>query len=234
VEPRPAFVEGQNVSAVRTEEFLYLKRSDGRLRQGGVHVRVDEELYDLKRDPAQHHNLGGNDEMRALWTRWKPEPPKTTPAFVHLRLAPGAKNVEGILRSDGKIVRPGSPGEHVVRVSLQPSEQIDFSLTPPDAMLELDLTRDGKPVRGPDLMVGPFGLPFLESAHVSDVRWSWLDAPRPPVAGNRGDLLLWRDPSRAGDVPALAAHANDEVAGMMQRWGYAQPSVRPESAREKR
>jgi hypothetical protein len=79
------------------------------------------------------------------------------------------------------------------------------------------------------VLVGRFALPLLDDSGLDAARWSWADAARPPVPGERGDLLLWRDPSRAFEVAPSAAHANDEVAGMMQRWGYAQPT--PGSAR---
>lgn len=60
---RPAFVEGQGIRALRSEGYLYLRRSDPRLQRAqgnegqGPTLRVSEELYDLASDPAQHHDL---------------------------------------------------------------------------------------------------------------------------------------------------------------------------------
>src|SRR5262249_28101606 len=55
---RPAFVEGQNIRAVRAEGWAYLRRDDDRLRWGEERiVHVPEELYHLVDDPEQHRNL---------------------------------------------------------------------------------------------------------------------------------------------------------------------------------
>jgi arylsulfatase A-like enzyme len=239
---RPAFVEGQNVRALRAGGWLYLRRSDGRLRlPDGKRARIDEELYDLARDPQQHHDLAASQparlaQMRTAFAKLAPAPPEPTPAVVHLRLAPDERThlVEGTLRSEGTVALRALIGAevipldaHAVRVRMRGSAEIDLAIDPPDGRLALELTRDGTPLAPSQLLVGPFALPLLtdQSATVLDgERMAWLDAPRPPELGHSGDLLLWRDPSRLASVPAVEAHANDEVAGMMQRWGYAQPN----------
>jgi len=96
-------------------------------------------------------------------------------------------------------------------------------VAPPDARVSFDLSRDGNRLSPSDLLVGPWGLPLLDAPTMEGSRWSWLDATRPPVDGEGGELLVWRDPSRASVMGGPSAHANDEVAGMMRRWGYAQP-----------
>ena len=82
------------------------------------------------------------------------------------------------------------------------------------------------------LLVGPFALPLLgagpersrEVVAVPKERLPWLDAARPPHLGDAGDVVLWRDPAPALDVAGRTAAADDEVATMMQRWGYAKPA----------
>jgi hypothetical protein len=81
------------------------------------------------------------------------------------------------------------------------------------------------------VLLGPFALPLLGAGPhivVDGERWGWLDAARPPAAASdsgEAELRLWRD--RSTLAPVLAAHgedaSNEEVAGMMRRWGYAQP-----------
>ena len=45
--------------------------------------------------------------------------------------------------------------------------------------------------------------------------------------GTRGEVLLFRDPGAITEPPAdLATSDTDEVRGMMERWGYAQPSAK--------
>ena len=235
---RPALTEGQDVRALRSGGWLYLQRHDGRLRASdGRELRVDEELYDLAHDGNQHDNLATIatvelERMRRLMARLAPTPPEAPVGVVHLRLAADQRPhlVEGVVRSDGTLAIRGvinaeaTPLDaHALRVQLRGMAQLDLSVEPPDAPLRFELTRDGATVRGPDLLLGPFGLPLVDSALIDRAEWSWLDSARPPVDGERGDLLLWRDPRRAAELPELTAHANDEVAGMMRRWGYAQP-----------
>jgi hypothetical protein len=235
---RPAFVEGQDVRALRESGWLYLARGDGRLRIGDKKLRVDEELYELAKDPQQHHPSADAQmlaKMRAEMARLAPTPPDAAEAVTHLRLAADARPhlVTGIVRSDGELRVRGlvnaeaTPLDaHSVKIALRSPGQIDLAADPP---LSWELRKDGAPMTAKQVLVGRFALPLLDDSGLDAARWSWADAARPPVPGERGDLLLWRDPSRAFEVAPSAAHANDEVAGMMQRWGYAQPT--PGSAR---
>jgi arylsulfatase A-like enzyme len=236
-EERPALTEGQDVRALRAGGWLYLQRHDGRLRVGGASTRIDEELYDLARDPAQHDNrastaLDDLRRMRRLMAQLAPTPPEAPVGVVHVRLAPDARPhvVEGVIRTTGRLslrgldhARAVPDDAHAVTVELRGTAQIDLSVEPPDAPVTFALTRDGATVEARQLLVGPWALPMLDDTTLDARRWSWLDAARPPVDGERGDLLLWRDPSHAAALPAPGAHADDEVAGMMRRWGYAQP-----------
>jgi hypothetical protein len=77
------------------------------------------------------------------------------------------------------------------------------------------------------VLLGEFALPLLADASELELdgdRLTWIDAARPPVAGERGEILLWRDPSTITPLTLPAAgKSSSEVAGMMRRWGYAQP-----------
>jgi hypothetical protein len=56
-----------------------------------------------------------------------------------------------------------------------------------------------------------------------------LSAVYPPVPGERGDVLLWRDqgsPSASAPLLSRSTQATQgEVATMMRDWGYAQPAA---------
>ena len=238
---RPAFVEGQNVRAVRAGSWAYLRRGDGRLLfPDGSERRVEEELYDLAADPLQHRNRAGDApvelaRLRALFERQAPAARDAPVSVLHLRLAPDARphTVEGTLRTDGTVsIRAVAGAEaspldaHAVRLVLRGSALVDLVVDPPSARIVLQLRKDGTPLKAHQLLLGPFGLPLLgnsDSAILDGERLTWLDASRPPVLGERGELLLWRDPSAITPLESTKARSNDEVAGMMRRWGYAQP-----------
>jgi hypothetical protein len=117
---------------------------------------------------------------------------------------------------------------HTVRLRMRDDAKIDLVVDPPGARLEVGLRKDGVPLRPGQLLVGPFGLPLLGSAPsavFASERLSWLDAERAPVIGKRGDVLLWRDPSRLASLDEGARETGGEVDAMMQRWGYAQPGA---------
>ena len=240
---RPAFVEGQDVRVVRDGGWAYLRRSDGRLTlDDKTHVVRTEELYDLQHDPLEHEDLTAKRpaelaRMRALFDRAVPTPRDAPVAVLHLRAAPDARThvVQAILRSDGAIsVRGVSNAEaapvdaHTVGLTLRGAAQVDLAIDPPTASVQLDLRRDGTPLTARQLLLGEFALPLLASedrVQLQGSRLTWLDAARPPVPGERGELLLWRDPSPITSLalPASGGKSSSEVAGMMRRWGYAQP-----------
>jgi hypothetical protein len=76
-------------------------------------------------------------------------------------------------------------------------------------------------------LLGEFALPLLANAErlaLEGERLTWIDAARPPLPGERGEILLWRDPSPITPLALpVAGKSSSEVAGMMRRWGYAQP-----------
>ena len=239
---RPAFVEGQDVRVVRAGGWAYLRRSDGRLTlDGGKQVDRAEELYDLRHDPAEHEDLANRDpealaRMRALFEREAPTGRDAPVAVVHLRVAPDerAHVIDGTLQSDGAISLRGVAGAeaspvdaHTVRLTLRGAAQVDLAIDPPTAKMVLALRRDGTPVAPREVLLGEFALPLLADAaelRLSGERLTWMDAARPPVPGERGEILLWRDPSPITPLTLpTTAKSSSEVAGMMRRWGYAQP-----------
>jgi arylsulfatase A-like enzyme len=241
---RPAITEGQDVRALRENGWLYLKRDDGRLIYSGKQTTVAvEELYDLAKDPQQHHDLAASDaadlaKMRARFDELAPARPfsryhfvaETSAGYDMARLP----NVEMTLRSSGRIdVDPASLGstsklhvvdEHRVEVKVAGANagQLDFQVTPPEAKLELTITKWGQPFDPKGLLAGEYGIPLIDGP-LENERLLRLDARRPPQIVLDGDLHLWRDAvgnssgTPAGDSPT----GNDEVTGMMQRWGYA-------------
>jgi arylsulfatase A-like enzyme len=239
---RPAFVEGQNVRVVRAEGWAYLRRSDGRLTlPDGTRLTRDEELYDVAHDPDQHHDLAAIEpatlaRMRALFEREAPTTRDAPVAVVHLRIAPDDRPhvINGVLHTDGAISlrtigsAEASPLDgHSIRFTLRDAAQADFVVDPSSARIELSLRRDGIPLRPGQILVGEFALPLLSAAPsfaLDGERLTWMDAARPPILGDHGDVLLWRDPSPITPlaVPPTNGSAS-EVAGMMRRWGYAQP-----------
>jgi arylsulfatase A-like enzyme len=239
---RPAFVEGQDVRVVRADGWAYLRRSDGRLLLDDDR-RSDrpEELYELTSDPLEHQDLArANPEqlrrMRALFDREAPTPRDAPVAVVHLRVAPDSRPhvVEGTLRSDGAISLRGVAGAeaspvdaHSLRLTLRGAAEVDLAIDPPTARIELRLRRDGTPLQTSQVLLGEFALPLLAKEPkltLDGDRLTWIDAARPPLPGERGEVLLWRDPSPITPlaVPS-SAKSSSEVAGMMRRWGYAQP-----------
>ena len=239
---RAAFVEGQDVRVVRAGGWAYLRRSDGRLTlDGGQRVVRNEELYDLGRDPTEHEDLATHDaaalaRMRALFEREAPTQRDAPVAVTHLRVAPDARAhvIDGTLQSDGAIWVRGVAGAeaapvdaHTVRLTLRGAAQVDLAIDPPTAKITLALRRDGTPLAPRQVLLGEFALPLLADAGELELdgdRLTWIDAARPPVAGERGEILLWRDPSTITPLTLPAAgKSSSEVAGMMRRWGYAQP-----------
>ncbi len=259
---RVAFVEGQNIKAVRAGGWAYLRRGDGRLQRAtgsagaGPIVEVAEEMYDLRRDPTQHDNLAISSdpaalaklvELRAIFDRETPSPPDRQLPVLHLRVASQGKQVHRItgtisttgtnlaVRSiTGGELRPDSPNR--LLLSLQTGGGVDL-LVDPEACIELQLAVDGVPLQAGRILLGPYGLPLLSGRKGENVEspiatidgslLSRLDAAHPPVLGDRGEVLVWRDQGAATPLAATAqegAAASDdgEVAGMMRSWGYAQ------------
>lgn len=193
---RPAFAEGQNVRALRSGGYLYLRRGDPRLQKAqgndgsGPIYRVSEELYDLRADPRQHHDLllelrdGKPDKplknpavaetlgrLRDEFARYAPLPPERGLPVTHLMLAPDARAQHlltgTLVSSDPSLsvqgVRSGEVmprGPGRIDVSLRPGGTVDV-LADPTSRLELTLFRDGLPVASRELLLGPFSLPLL-------------------------------------------------------------------------
>ena len=242
-EERDAFTEGQNVRALRAGGWLYLRRTDGRLRlPDGTEVESFEELYDLAKDPLQHHDLSKSHlkelvHMRKRFAEATPTRREAALPVYHLRMAADhrAHLLTGLIHSVGDLqirsvssadVEPVDP--HTVSLRLSGAAGIDFTVDPPSATVDLEISRDGIEVTAGEILTGPFAIPLLggRKIHLGGEALTWLDAARPPVVGSDGAVLIWRDKSQLA-TPILAAEnsANSEVSGMMQRWGYAQPTA---------
>ncbi|MSP63632.1 MAG: hypothetical protein EXR72_25465 [Myxococcales bacterium] len=238
---RPAMAEGQNVRALREGGFLYLRRSDGRLLFGKRRATVVEELYDLAADPAQHTDLAPRapeilTRMRERFLAEAPPPPPGDAPVYHIRIAPDSRphRLAGTFRSDGRVaVRGATSGEvipidsHTVRLRIDGPGGADLTVDPPESPVELALTVDDLPLPAARILAGEFALPLIDGPLTGE-RLLRLDARRPPILGGRGAVLLWRDGggAREGASQSPAATKNDEVTGMMQRWGYAQPTAK--------
>jgi arylsulfatase A-like enzyme len=248
---RPAFIEGQDVRALRADGWLYLVRSDGHLHRGDRRIERREELYELASDPLQHRDRSDDpsaplERMRSRFAQSAPALPPFAEPIVHLALAEDAR--PHVLR--GEIRCPGGtlavhaiergraePSPRGLRVELDGGGRLDLVLDPPDAALDLQLRRDDLAVDANRLLLGPLALPLLggrfrqetgDVVSISSERLGWLDAPHAPFFDERGDVLLWRDPGAlAGTGATRTAAADSEVSTMMQRWGYAQPSAHP-------
>ncbi len=273
---RAAFVEGQNVRALRSSGYLYLRRSDPRLKPleaASALFQVPEELYNLQDDPQQHRNLLQGQRtalveqtlrtMRDLFSRHAPRLPDAKMPVTHLALAPGptSRQLHGLIMSsdlqlavagvrDGEVT-PLRPGQ--LEVLLQPGGQLDVHMDP-DAKLELQLTLDGLPLMKEQLLLGPYSLPLLNQGTTTNVGTGPNDgtpdarpadntepltlalqgpilgrlfAAYPPVIGERGDVLLWRDQPSPGAIATSLSRGGgstqSEVATVMRDWGYAQP-----------
>ncbi|HNI59896.1 MAG TPA: sulfatase [Pseudomonadota bacterium] len=273
---RAAFVEGQNVRALRSLGYLYLRRSDPRLKPleaASALFQVPEELYDLRDDPQQHRNLLQGPKsplveqtlrtMREQFSRHAPRLPDAKMPVTHLALAPGptSRQLHGLVMSsdlqlavagvrDGEVT-PLRPGQ--LEVLLQPGGQLDVHMDP-DAKLDLQLTLDGLPLAKEQLLLGPYSLPLLSqgttpqpvaAGHegtpdakppdssepltltLQGTILGRLFAAYPPVLGERGDVLLWRDQPSPGAIATSLSRGGgstqSEVATVMRDWGYAQP-----------
>jgi hypothetical protein len=241
---RPAFVEGQDVRVVRAQHWAYLRRSDGKITlPDGKHDDRTEELYDLEADPREHVNLAANRPeklaaMRTLFERETPTQRDAPVSVLHVRVSPDNRDhvVDGTLHSDGAIALRGVAGAeaspvdaHTVRLTLRGAAQVDLAIDPPTAQLELALRRDGTPLQPRQILLGEFALPLMAAATqlmLDGDRLTWIDAVRPPLPGEHGEVLLWRDPSKITPLAlAPTKKSSSEVAGMMRRWGYAQPGA---------
>src|SRR5262249_17866875 len=119
-EERVAFVEGQNIRAVRAGGWAYLRREDPRLVVRGDPQNVPEELYDLGADPVEHDNLVEKNpealaRMRSLFAREAPLPPDAPQIVYHLRSAPDDRShrIEATLVAEGRVSVRGVSGAGV-------------------------------------------------------------------------------------------------------------------------
>jgi arylsulfatase len=241
---RPAFTEGQNVRSLRAEGWLLLRRRDGRLRLGDERVTVrHEELYQLARDPLQHQDRIADSaaplgRLRSLFDQLAPSLPKLGEPVFHLMAerASKANLLEVTITTAGTLsLRTLADAEliptdaHMFTAKLHGGGSVEWMVEPPDAEMSISLLCDGDALPLSRLLVGPYALPYFAAEggelHLNGDRLTWLDAPRPPMITERGGLLLWRDDSATSPLLTSNRGANQEVAGMMQKWGYSQPKA---------
>jgi arylsulfatase A-like enzyme len=251
--PRPAFVEGQNVRALRADGWLYLVRGDGRLKKGNTKLTQREELYELATDPLEHVDRSGDptaplERLRARFMQSAPSLPPFAEPIVHLALAEDARShtLRGEIRCPtgrlavyaierGRAEPVKTANGDTLAVELEGGGRLDLVVDPPDAPLELALRRDEVAIDADRLLVGPLALPLFggrtrggsrgDPVELASARLDWLDAKRAPDLGDHGDVILWRDPGALAVDSPRAQAADGEVATMMQRWGYAQPAA---------
>lgn len=191
--------------------------------------------------------------MREAFGRNAPPVPEALLPVTHLYLAPSGgrtRVLAGVITSadtqlsvagvSGGEVSPLGPGR--LEITLHSGGRLDLNADA-DARLQLQLTLDGLPLSPEGLLLGPYSLPLLHSGPadlgpaaeaegalvVAGSALARLTAAYPPVPGERGDVLLWRDQaSPAASAPLLSRSTQatqGEVATMMRDWGYAQPAA---------
>jgi hypothetical protein len=204
------------------------------------------------------HNLAVEralTSMRAAFGRNSPPLPEAKLPVTHLLLAPDggrSRVLAGVISSadaqlsvagvSGGEVSPLGPGR--LEITLRSGGRLDLNADA-DARLLLQLTLDGLPLSPELLLLGPYSLPLLHAAPadlgaavseegaliVGGAVLARLTAAYPPVPGERGDVLLWRDqgsPSASAPLLSRSTQATQgEVATMMRDWGYAQPAAPP-------
>lgn len=247
---RMAFVEGQNVQALRTPAWLYLHRMDGRLKKAvgwqatePVYTKA-EELYHTTMDPNQHVNLVEDPRpqiqnqlqtMRTLFQKLKPVAPQPPMGTLHLAwLAPNQQEqtIHGILRTHSPI--------HILTTNqayaTTTQNQLDFTLrsgeqlvlqVPLHTPLSWRIQKEKTVLKAECFLLGGEGLPLLPK---TDSDWIQMDTlarshaktNKTPFFGTQGGLFLWEDATNFQNV-TLPSSSNPHtgVDKMMRSWGYA-------------
>lgn len=228
---RAVFAEGRQSRAIiwnrqklilrEGESARYLINDDREPRL----VHLEEELFDLEDDPAEHHDVSRDPAYTAvrqalinrIWTEG-PIPPMLT----HLRIVAGpeAGFFEGTVRVKGRVRFVSSvedtdqptplilePRENTVRFSadLKPGQSAELLIEtdPTNAPIRIDLSQDGAPLGPERFFGGPGGLPGIISAA------DWIE-------GSELALLA----SRAGTLAAPIVLSDRETGAFVWRSSY--------------
>ena len=225
----------QHENLVETQPQARAKMRALFLREAPVSPEVKAVVYHLRIAPdTRAHRIDGTIRVGTAGTGAAGESGMGTTSTAAKRASNATWDREGDRGGVARVaVRWVSGGEveavdgHTLKIRIAGAGGIDFTVDPPEAALSISLARDGVPIDLGRVLVGEFALPLLDGALAGE-RLSRLDARRPPEPGTAGEVLLFRDPGAITEPPPELANASDtdEVRGMMERWGYAQPAAK--------
>jgi hypothetical protein len=208
--PRPALAEishrGFVAHGVRTESDKYVRRFSP----------DDDELYfDLERDPQEKTNVAAQHPERVRLLQAKAEAGMASNPFRYVVQVAGSGRFALKLEARGWLEAVETTGlgpedrwslggngrwlELSVRPRPGAPREVGFTVRPVGAPVQLEGTRDGRPLRPRDVAVGetafhpegfPFRLPDIESETERDRGLKLFAPPGPAGAGVRAWLVL--------------------------------------------
>jgi arylsulfatase A-like enzyme len=233
--PRPALAEishrGVVAHGVRTEGDKYIRRFSP----------DDDELYfDLRQDPKEQTSVAGRDPRRVRLLQAQAEAGMSPNPFRYVLQAAGSSRLalrlgtrgwlEGVEATGlGPQERSSLGGNgRWLDLRLQPRagapREIGFTVRPVGAPVWLEGSRDGRPLRPPDVAVGggsfhpdafPFRLPDIESETERDRGIQLFAPPRAEAPGVR----VWLALPPGQTVQELDAEARERLKAL----GYVGP-----------
>ncbi|TGN09822.1 sulfatase [Leptospira ilyithenensis] len=234
------YTEGRMSESLRTEEFKYIRRYPGfttvrRKFDGEAHT-MSEELYDLKKDPAEKTNLSQDTSRDSQALLSSAREIFQTGRFlnrnkIHLQLPPCGKSVcndSGNLQVQGSIYDWIVPKDTLIQstsakqIQYQKnisgnSEELIFLTVNPELEADFRLYRDGLPV---SYRVGRWGLEFVWAT--PRLLKELLTSEREPSGWDKSGLpWIYNDASFSGDSESTAQkEMGKEVKKILETWGY--------------
>ncbi len=235
VAPRLAFAEishrGFVAHGVRTEKDKYIRRFSPE----------DDQLYfDLERDPGEHHNLAAEHPERVCLLEAKAETSMAPNPFSYVVQLAGTGRFALRLETRGWLESPEAtgfgPDEHWqlggngrwIQLAARPHagspRELAFTVRPIGAPVRLSGTRDGRPLRRGDVLIGgtafapgsfPLRLPDIESETEAD-RGLQLFAFPPP---GRTGVRIWLHLPQGRAAPEM----DEATRERLQALGYVGP-----------